>query len=340
MIPQCPIRTSGNTVALWQRGRCAAFRLALVTTAASLAITGSVTRADTLYATDFSNFLIGADLLAGTDGWVGSNLGQGVHGTVGNTDPSIGTAGFIGRASPASTAVLVYRRTPFTPSAQNGTEVRFSTKLMLNKSTSGDDDFFNIVVYNQDSEILSSLAFNMFNKTIRRRTDSGYETLGTEFEFATLFELAFTIDFAGNTWTATMDGAPLFEDAPFAPARITLNLNEVGAAWIIYDPDNPGNNWMMFDDWRVEVRRPLRIDSVTMAPGGAVNLRWRVSPGRDYKVQSSDDGETWSDDLPQSSFSAGSGDRVFEYSDTTNGGARQRIYRVLERQPARTGPQP
>jgi len=285
-----------------------------------------------LYETDFESFIVGDDTLVGVDGWNGTNVGQHVHGIVSSAHPSLGKSGFLGINSPASDIVLVNRNVNFAPSPVGDTVVKFSSTLAINRSTNGNDDFFSVVVFNQNNDLLASIVFDTFNRSIRRRDGTSgnpSELLSKLFDYATPFELSFRIDFAANRWAAEIDGDVLFDDRQFNGGGASLDLKTIGIAWSLYDQSSPGNNWLLFDNWKVESCPVLRITSVTINQQGEAVLSWTVESGFQYRVEASDNLEIWMENLPQSVFLAQPGDTEFNYTDATSKGVPRRYYRVV-----------
>jgi hypothetical protein len=65
------------------------------------------------------------------------------------------------------------------------------------------------------------------------------------------YELAVRMDFGRNLWSATLDGLRLVTNQPIAAPGQLADLGDVTAYWVIDDSVNPGDNWMVFDDYRV-----------------------------------------------------------------------------------------
>ncbi len=299
----------------------------------------SSTDADVLYETDFESFVVGDDNLADQDGWNGTNVGQHVHGIVSSVNPVLGKSGFLGINSPASSIVLVNRNIDFFPNQNGSNVVKFSSTLAINRSTNGEDDYFSVVLFNQDNDLLASIVFDTFDGSIRRRdgvSGNPSEKLAKPFDYTTPFELSFRIDFAANQWTAKIDGNVIFSDRQFNGGGAALNLKTIGIAWTLFDEKAPGNNWILFDHWRVESCPTLRITSIAIDQQGAAVISWPVESGFQYRIEASNDLSVWLTNLPQSVFLAQPGDTEFTYSDSMAQGVPRRHYRVVNMGPIPT----
>jgi hypothetical protein len=105
--------------------------------------------------------------------------------------------------------------------------------------------------------------------------------------------------------------------------------------WEITDIDNPGENWMFFDDWLIKAvgpgedpGDPLAITAVTRGADGQVALTWAAEPGTTYQVEASSGLGPWTADLPGSTVTTGAGEQFGSFVDHSAGTARERYYRV------------
>lgn len=203
------------------------------------------------YYTGFETFVVGNDKIVGTDSWVGTNLGQnlhgvmseGLHGVVG-----IGNAGFIGGyATTTSTAtsktVHVRRPVNLDPVALDQEVLTFSAVFGIKDSTSASlipgssparykRDNFEFVIYNKDASpaLLAGLQFDnttldtitgkprrLIYRLSRNAGTGFFEYVATGFSFLpeTLETLTIRINYRTNRWTAALSGVPIFQDLPF-----------------------------------------------------------------------------------------------------------------------------
>lgn len=296
-----------------------------------------------LYSTDFSDFEIGDDLLVGTDEWMGTNQDEGIHGTIEGTFTDGNIAGTLGFGIPKFTddnfIASIWRPINVDPVAKDSL-VQFSTDMAIIDSDNELYDSFYISVVNQNADMLASV---VFDNTIESfgiwRYDGvrdGFHDTSVSYEHATVYNLSFTVDFANNLWSASLDNISLFDDALLTETNFEKNLGDVSAEWEVNDPDNAGTNWLYFDNWTVseitENSSPAITftPSITRGPNKRVRLNWPANAGETFQVEYSDNLQTWKEDLAGSSVTVGGngGARFVDASATT---IPVRYYRVSRR---------
>ena len=230
-----------------------------------LVLTGAL-EASVLYATDFENFSIGTETLALTDGWLGLNDGGGSSGVVNNNGSRAGYLGFNPPPS-AATNVYLYRPVNFQPLATGRPSVNFSVDLRVIDSANGRYDRFECGIYNIAGERLAAVVLDNANLQILR--DDGTGTLantGARFANNVQSTLAFSIDFAANTWSASLSGTALFSAAPFNSAGAERDLGDVDLVWRIRNAATPGDNYLVFDNYRLTAEAAATAPVISKEP--------------------------------------------------------------------------
>jgi len=322
-------------------------------------------RAGEAYYTGFETppFNLGPDKIRGTDGWSGPMLfaGKALSGILseaqhGVTD--IGNAAYLG-GNPArvtgvnNKSVYLRRAVNLDPVALGQEVASFSVVFGIKDSTADSlfrRDNFEFQIWNTNSQLLGGIQFDnnrldsltglplrsiyllYWNGSAFVYTNTGYSFLPE-----TLEVLDFRINFRTNRWTVTVGGAPLFQDISFYTGPNLRNLGSTVAQMQVtntypFSTDiYPGDNFMLFDDYR------LRTDPVTVTlesswtAAGACKLDWNEEYGYRYRLQYSADCANWFD-FPETIHTAMiTGDRSF--TDTTSPRPERRLFRVRRDDP-------
>jgi hypothetical protein len=130
------------------------------------------------------------------------------------------------------------------------------------------------------------------------------------------------LDFASNRWSATFNGRLLATNQPLTTLQTTLNLGDIDAGWYIFDTNAPGNNYMVFDDYRVTATLTPTTLQLLGNLGGAPVLRLSGQPNETFAIDSSTDLSNW---LPLKTNTTTGG--YFDYVDNTAGNLPARFYR-------------
>lgn len=217
--------------------------------------------------------------LVGQGGWVG--YGTGGNGMVSNAFVGEGQQAFIGYNPPEDTNdfLNVWRPAAFTPASGEPARARFSVWMAIVDSSNGSYDDFRWSVYNTNGHRLFSVDFDNSTWDISYLLDDGQEFVSTGQYFTNdiLYELAIEMDFTANRWQASLDGEPLTTNLPITTVSHPLNLGDVDAVWAIRNREAPGDNYMLFDRYRIEVSRPPaaqpRLEAVGKLAGSQFVLR-------------------------------------------------------------------
>lgn len=293
-----------------------------------------------LYETDFSEFEAGDDTLVGNDGWRSSQSDLGLHGTVDDVFEDGNRSGTIGYNIPESgtEVVILWRPVNIDPLA-NDSLIRFSADMAVIDSDVGGFDSFYFSIFNQENDLLGSVVFDNSEDAfgIWRYDSDTFHDLSLGFDHATRYRLSLTIDYTENVWSAGLDDISLFREAPFTVSPETRNLGDVAVEWEISEPDNPGSNWLYFDNWSlVEERRetarpggrePGLVPRIGRTRNGGIRLSWAAASGSVFVVESTEDLVNWTSVDPPEGVVAGAEERAV-FVDRSARGEAQRFYRV------------
>ncbi len=317
------------------------------------------------YYTGFQSppFAVGVDTIRNVDGWSGPTLfaGKALSGTLSESQhgvTGIGNSAYLG-GNPAraigvnNRSVYLRRAVDLDPVALGQEVATFSVVVGIKDSTVDSlfrRDNFEFQVWNSSSQLLAGIQFDnnrldsftglplrsiyllYWNGSAFVYTNTGYSFLPE-----TLEVLEFRINFRTNRWTVSLGGAPLFQDLSFYTGPSARNLGTVRVqmqvmnSYPLSTDIYPGDNYMLFDDYR------LRTDPVTVTlesswtASGACKLDWNEEYGHHYRLQYSADCTSWFD-FPTTIHTATiTGDRSF--TDTTSPRPSRRVFRVRRDNP-------
>ena len=104
------------------------------------------------------------------------------------------------------------------------------------------------------------------------------------------------MDFEANQWSASMEGRTFLSGLPITTTNAPLNLGDVDAVWVIYDTNAPGDNFMVFDDYRLTAA-PTSIASSQLETLGVWSngflLRLHGTDNCRYAIEASDNAVSW-----------------------------------------------
>jgi len=304
-----------------------------------------------LYETGFDEFTEGANNLSGSNGWLSTLNGQSVHGIDDEIIPGLGKSAFLGFTRPASNQtqiVTVFRPVNYDPVAEGKPIIEFEALIGIADSQDDPDtqfidessreDRFIISVYNVSLQLLASVIYDNRTNTYGLYRTNGSQSFDTGFEFVIEEPqfLFFRIDFENNTWSASLDGAPLFTDALFTSTGRTRDLGTIAAEWDISNRFQPGDNWMLFDDWIITANarsgnaptEPFTISKVERTAADEVKLTYPADAGCTYRVQFSTDLKEWQD-LPSSPVVASETNPAAIHTDPAPPATGSRFYRIV-----------
>ena len=217
---------------------------------------------------------ITADLI-GQNGWLGE--GSGGNGLVTNFIAGEGQQAFVGFSPPdqGDSELVVWKPINFNPVAAKHPIVTFSVLMSITGwiTTTNQWDNFRWSIYNRQTNRLFSLDFDNYSTEITYLLDgtNDFVSTGYYFDNDATYTLRVTMNFASNRWSATLDGTVLVTNKPITTTGAPLNLGDVDAFWLIYDVNNPSDNYMLFDNYKITAK--------TLPPPPRPNLHWLGQTG-------------------------------------------------------------
>ena len=272
-----------------------------------LAALGSVTQAATpIYATQFERSgdpeldYDPAFELIGQAGWTG--LGTGGSGLLEERFPGQGQQAYLGFFPPLNEGenfTSAWQPLNYDPLAEQKPIVRFKVTMEIVDSLNGFRDDFRWTVYNQDEEFLFLLDFDNLSTGICYALNDGNGIQPTAFTFVndTIYELEIIMDFENNLWSADLSGTVVVENQPISAGSAALTLGDIDAVWFIFDPDNPGDNFMAFDNYEVTAEAPVIVPPefglISRLNSGEAVLRLKGEVGKTYRVDATSNLKSW-----------------------------------------------
>ncbi|HVR35957.1 MAG TPA: hypothetical protein VMS21_08915, partial [Methylomirabilota bacterium] len=142
-----------------------------------------------------------------------------------------------------------------------------------------------------------------------------------------VMDLAMTLDFTENQWSATVDGTMVTTNLPITTSGSPLTLGDINAVWV-HLPEGGGDNWMVFDNYLVTAEpvgtpaEPPELVFLGLGDGSFL-LRVTGEAERDYAIDASTDFTDWQ---PLRTNTANGG--TFDFVDTGAGEVPIRFYRA------------
>lgn len=269
-----------------------------------------------------------ASNLVGQAGWLGD--GSGGNGILNNSIVSQGQQAYIGFAAPvAGEDLFVWQPLNFSPLAANQPIVKFSVLMNIVDSTNDDFDNFRWSVYNSQVDRLFSLDFDNYSTNVNYLLDGTNTLVATGISFApgADYTLLVTMNFASNRWSATLNNALLATNQPITTTSAALNLGDIAAVWLVYATNAPGNNFMLFDNYRVTAEAPpvtpAQMQFLGRTGEGWTLLRVLGQSGSSWAVEATTNFLNWT--ALNTNVISGSS---FDVVDTAAAGLKQRLYRA------------
>jgi hypothetical protein len=268
--------------------------------------------------------------LAGQGGW--NVEGSGGNGLVTNFFSDFGQSAFIGFEAPTTTDQSTTLWTPLNidPVPPAASILKFSVTIDLLASTTGGDDEFRWAVYNQQVNRLFSIDFFMptleiyYDLEDQQPYDAGFS-----FEPDGQYDLDVYMDFGRNQWMALLNDYVIINAQPIALTNSTpLNLGDIDAVWYINDPQSPGDNYMVFDNYALSTVDspviPPVLEDLGLTEQGTYNFLVHGEIGVNYSVDVSSDFQTWTTigTYPDT-------DGTFLFEDTTSTNYPTGFYRIV-----------
>jgi hypothetical protein len=202
-------------------------------------------------------------------------------------------------------------------------------------STNRHYDDFRWSAYNTNGQRLFTVDFDNSTFLVAYALDNtnGFVSTGANFTNSTIYELGINMDFMRNSWEATLNNAPLISPQPITTIGAALNLGDIDAVWAIRTPGAPGNNYMVFDDYRIMAKPdlPMPAPAPRLAAIGHLSqrqfvLRLNGEPNRSYAIEASTNLIAWS--ALKTNITASDG--TFDFLDTMAAASPRRFYRARQ----------
>ena len=292
-----------------------------------------------LYDTDFDTFPAGPNNWSGNDNWISNDTISGAQTIDGNVLPGLLNTATLGFSQPTSQFTFVALDLDYDHIASEKPIVEINTLIGIEDSTNNQRDDFYLTIYNTVGNRLASIRFDNQHPEItnsqfgiwRENSTSQFDTL---FDFAVgeLFNLIATVDLEENTWSASIDSIPIFEDAQFSNSSDPINFGFLAFEWALtaLSTSNHGDNFLLVADISIQSVGDMTKVEVThqFDSLGGINLNWQTAVGWTDQVEYSTDLITWFDDLPESTFEGTDTPTAINFSHAKDPEEAYRFYRV------------
>lgn len=222
-----------------------------------------------VYYTGFKStegFTVGRSV-AGVGGWQ-CNFSGG-NGILANRFPNRDQQAYIGYSpNYGSSSGVVYLWRPINYSPPTNGIVVYSVYMSITGSTDIYYDIFGWSVYNSAGDLLFTVDFDNYSFGIYYTLDDGegYYSANLDFENNTIYNLKIFMDFNSNKWSAYLNSVPITESQPITTQGANLDLGDIDAMWIWQDIIIGGDNFMLFDDYTIDVISELKPPSILASP--------------------------------------------------------------------------
>jgi len=292
---------------------------------------GAWAAATTVFATQFEvsqGYSTNFDLV-GQGPWISE--GSGGNGIVSEFFPGQGQQAYVGFLPPDANdeQLVVWPTNQFNPVANGLPLVKFTVLMQIADSANGEYDFFQWRAYNRQGQRLFILDFDNYFTNINYRLDGTNDYVDTGVFFApdATYTLSITMNFASNLWSASLGNTLLRTNLPITTTNAPLVFGDIDAVWSLYDTNAPGDNFMLFDNYRVtaEALAPpvAQLQLLDQTDQGWALLRVLGPDGFRWSVDATTNFLNWTA-LKSNIISGGS----FDYADTNAVGFPNRFYRA------------
>jgi len=238
--------------------------------------------------------------LEGQQGWLGtSDYHESDNGLISDYFPGLGQHAYIGFSGEGIGEDAVYVWHPLEIIPPQFPIAHFSVTMLIEDSLEVTKrDYFDWTVFNPNEEQLFTLEFDNNDLGIYYALENGTNFIwtGAVFERSTAYNLTIDMDFSRNRWSAALDGNPIVNEKVITQFGSTLELADVDAVWIYRDPNAPGDNFMVFDNYSItasSIDRPY-LTNLTQLANGTALFRVVGEVGRRYAVEVTTDFSEWS----------------------------------------------
>lgn len=249
--------------------------------------------------------------LAGQGGWVGyandlegKDAPFGGNGVLAAPRPGFsGQYAYIGYVSSNPTADFnLWRPVDLIPAVQPLPLIRFRVSFEITDSTVDAPyyDDFRWSIYNTEDHRLMSLDFDNDLREVNFILDESnpdIRSTGFTFDNGVPYDLEIDLNLQRNLWTARINGLVIVQAQPITTVGARLTFGDADAAWIIRDPRTPGDNYMVFDDYRITVEPltdiPPTLEPIGFLTTGTFLIRVLGEPGVFYRLEATTDFKNW-----------------------------------------------
>jgi hypothetical protein len=267
--------------------------------------------------------------LAGQNSWMKD--GSGGNGLVSGFMPGQGQQAYIGFRATNSDQLLLWQPINFDPLAAGLPLVKFTVLMNIVDSENGNYDNFRWSVYNQQVQRLFSLDFDNYYTNVNYILNGTNQLVTTSLHYSpsSNYLLTVTMNFASNRWSASLGDALIATNLPITTTNVPLNLGEIDAVWLVYDTNAPGDNYLLFDNYRITAEAltvPAPPSAQVQMLGSFSGLVWLQVLGTDdtrWSLDATTNLVNWTA-LKTNTITGG----YFDHVDTTAAPYARRFYRA------------
>lgn len=242
--------------------------------------------------------------LGGINGWVGSNAGG--SGIPEDTFfEGEGQQAFIGfspfdQLSEQNFSLFLWNPINFIPAENENPILEFNVTFQILDSGTGGRDDFRWSFFNTENTRLFTLDFD--NLTLRLNyvlgSNSDFIETRTSFTNTNIYQLKVRMDFKANAWSCWIDEILVIENELLFEEGVAQSLGDVSAIWAVKDSSDPGDNFMVFDNYEILkintlAEEPVLQVNIVRRESGALLLKANASIESQWIIQGSDDLEKW-----------------------------------------------
>lgn len=300
--------------------------------ALALALSETAAAETVLYATGFevSEGFVSGQPLVGQGGWRGD--GSGGNGVTNGFFSLPGQQAFVGLSGPSGEDehLLAWPQAQVTLNPCTAVTLRFAVEFRIQDSTNGEYDDFLWVLRNSQGIPLVALDFDNYGEIVwfGYNGEDDYIFTGVNALANRDYQLTVDLDFTGNRWSARLDDEVLVDGAPMSTAGAVRDFGHLEVGFLPYFPHAPGNNSLVFDNYRLVALPgappPPRVNLLGVAAAGA-RLRVHGRPGCAYTLEYSSALAGWTTLHTNTPSAAG----YFDYTNSPPNPTGQRFYRAV-----------
>ena len=177
--------------------------------------------------------------------------------------------------------------------------IHFDVAMEIVDSENNERDIFSWGAYNFKGKNLFSLDFNNQTRAISYILDDGKGAIdtGSKFDHIRIYDLRISMNFRRNLWCAILDEAVIVNNQPITTKDAELTFSSIDAVWLISNPERPGDNYMLFDNYSITRAGPSqiapRVGVQGILPDGKCVLRVSGKLDAEYQIEASSDLNIW-----------------------------------------------